>query len=109
MTLGVENLSEALGCERLEAAVVKREEVEEEEGRESEEREEERRREEEAQFTDSTAFLKGTQSLNPHNDYSQVSPEAEKLKTFWRADFCMQNFPDDKKVRKFKFCNKNSA
>ncbi len=23
------------------------------------------------EFTDSTAFLKGTQSLNPHNDYSQ--------------------------------------
>ena len=25
----------------------------------------------EEEFTDSTAFLKGTQSLNPHNDYSQ--------------------------------------
>ncbi len=24
------------------------------------------------EFRDSTAFLKGTQSLNPHNDYSQV-------------------------------------
>ena len=23
------------------------------------------------EFRDSTAFLKGTQSLNPHNDYSQ--------------------------------------
>jgi len=27
--------------------------------------------EEEGEFRDSTAFLKGTQSLNPHNDYSQ--------------------------------------
>jgi mRNA (2'-O-methyladenosine-N6-)-methyltransferase len=25
----------------------------------------------EDEFRDSTAFLKGTQSLNPHNDYSQ--------------------------------------
>ena len=25
----------------------------------------------EREFRDSTAFLKGTQSLNPHNDYSQ--------------------------------------
>ena len=35
--------------------------------------------------------------------------EAEKLKTFRRADFCVQNFPDDKKVRKFKFCDKKGA
>ena len=32
--------------------------------------------------------------------------EADKLKTFRRADFCVQNFLDDKKERKFKFCNK---
>ena len=32
-----------------------------------------------------------------------VFPEAEKLKNFLRADFCVQNFPDDKKVHKFKY------
>ena len=28
------------------------------------------------------------------------------MKTFRRADFCVQNFPDDKKVHKLKFCDK---
>ena len=72
VTLGVDDLSEALGCEqRLQG---RKEEGERREGREEcdEEGEEEgRRSEEETQFRDSTAFLKGTQSLNPHNDYSQ--------------------------------------
>ena len=36
----------------------------------------------------------------------QLDGEAEKLKTFWRADFCMQNILDDKKVHKYKICNK---
>ena len=40
------------------------------------------------------------------HDHTSSDPEAEKLKTFQRADFCVQNFPDDKKVRKFKFCGK---
>jgi len=71
VTLGVDNLSEALGCEerlhgRKESSV-RRQSRDEGEG----EMEEEGRSEEEAQFRDSTAFLKGTQSLNPHNDYSQ--------------------------------------
>ena len=35
--------------------------------------------------------------------------EAEKLKTFRRADFCVQIFPDNKKVPKFKFCNKKGC
>ena len=71
VTLGVDNLSEALGCQqRLQGrkediALQDREECE------GEVEEEERRSEEETQFRDSTAFLKGTQSLNPHNDYSQ--------------------------------------
>ena len=64
-------MSEALGCQqRLQGrkediALQDREECE------GEVEEEERRSEEETQFRDSTAFLKGTQSLNPHNDYSQ--------------------------------------
>ena len=32
--------------------------------------------------------------------------EAEKLKTFRRANFCVQNFPEDQKVVKFKCCDK---
>ena len=71
VTLGVDNLTEALGCEerlhgRKESSV-RRQSRDEGEG----DMEEEGRSEEEAQFRDSTAFLKGTQSLNPHNDYSQ--------------------------------------
>lgn len=30
------------------------------------------------EFHDSTAFLKGTQSLNPHNDYSQNFVDTEQ-------------------------------
>ena len=67
----MDDLSEALGCQqrlqgrREEGVRQGREECEEEV------EEEGRRSEEETQFRDSTAFLKGTQSLNPHNDYSQ--------------------------------------
>ena len=90
MTLGVDNLSEALGSDVVEpkrrlgqgAEVSSRcggggegdtgngdsrhhreSSSENERGKEAGEQEQE--------FRDSTAFLKGTQSLNPHNDYSQ--------------------------------------
>ena len=87
MTLGVDNLSEALGSDVVEpkrrlgqgAEVNSRcggggegdtgngESRHHREGS-SEDKE---AGEQEQEFRDSTAFLKGTQSLNPHNDYSQ--------------------------------------
>ena len=42
--------------------------------------------------------MQGLLSMGP-------TQEADKLKSFRRADFCVQNFPDDKKVRTFKFCD----
>ena len=69
VTLGVDNLSEALGSDTLEPAVKRVGEVSISKDRteDSEDKAEREARE----FRDSTAFLKGTQSLNPHNDYSQ--------------------------------------
>ena len=65
----VDNLSEALGSDTLEPAVKRVGEVSLSKDRteDSEDKAEREARE----FRDSTAFLKGTQSLNPHNDYSQ--------------------------------------
>jgi len=75
VTLGVENLSEALGCDNL-TPKVKRKPVNVEESKAVNKQEDDTDSRkpppvEEAEFRDSTAFLKGTQSLNPHNDYSQ--------------------------------------
>ena len=67
VTLGVENLSEALGSDTLEPAVKRVGDVRDSKEEDSEDKAEREARE----FRDSTAFLKGTQSLNPHNDYSQ--------------------------------------
>ena len=68
VTLGVDNLSEALGSDTVEPAVKRIAEVRD--SKEAEEGEDKSEREDK-EFRDSTAFLKGTQSLNPHNDYSQ--------------------------------------
>ena len=35
-----------------------------------------------------------------------ATAEEEKWKTFQRADFCVQNFPDNNKVHKFEFFDK---
>ena len=88
MTLGVDNLSEALGSDVVEpkrrlgqgAEVTSRcggegdtgngDSRHHREGSSEGERGKEAG-EQEQEFRDSTAFLKGTQSLNPHNDYSQ--------------------------------------
>ena len=67
VTLGVDNLSEALGSDTLEPSVKKVGDVRGSKEEYSEDKAEREARE----FRDSTAFLKGTQSLNPHNDYSQ--------------------------------------
>ena len=68
MTLGVDNLSEALGSDTVEPAVKRIAELHDrKEGEDCEDKSER----EDKEFRDSTAFLKGTQSLNPHNDYSQ--------------------------------------
>ena len=68
VTLGVDNLSEALGSDTVEPAVKRIAEVRDrKEGEDCEDKSER----EDKEFRDSTAFLKGTQSLNPHNDYSQ--------------------------------------
>ena len=67
VTLGVDNLSEALGSDTLEPAVKRVGDVRDSKEEDSEDKAEREARE----FRDSTAFLKGTQSLNPHNDYSQ--------------------------------------
>ena len=73
VTLGVDNLSEALGSDKLEPRVKRKPVVitKDEEEKEPLEDVDTRKPIEEAEFRDSTAFLKGTQSLNPHNDYSQ--------------------------------------
>jgi hypothetical protein len=73
VTLGVDNLSEALGSDKLEPQVKRKPVVitKDEEEKEPLEDVDTRKPIEEAEFRDSTAFLKGTQSLNPHNDYSQ--------------------------------------
>jgi len=60
-TLGVKDLSKALGKCAATTLTAKESVDEEPDGREQVEEE----------FRDSKAFLKGTQSLNPHNDYSQ--------------------------------------
>ena len=74
VTLGVDNLSEALGSDKAEPLASRRrldsdkaEAVCEECPQEAESGGQEA----DTEFRDSTAFLKGTQSLNPHNDYSQ--------------------------------------
>ena len=41
--------------------------------------------------------------------YLYTCDRGRTVKTFRRADFCVQNFPDDKKVGNLKFCDKNSA
>merc|ERR1719334_1821018 len=67
-SLGVDNLSEALGSDKQ----LKLNQVDEGDGVGVEENENDENEDSGAQeFRDSTAFLKGTQSLNPHNDYSQ--------------------------------------
>ena len=68
VTLGVDNLSEALGSDTVEPAVKRIAEVVD--SKEADDGEDKAERED-REFRDSTAFLKGTQSLNPHNDYSQ--------------------------------------
>ena len=68
VTLGVDNLSEALGSDTVEPAVKRMVEVQER--KEADDGDDKAEREE-REFRDSTAFLKGTQSMNPHNDYSQ--------------------------------------
>jgi mRNA (2'-O-methyladenosine-N6-)-methyltransferase len=76
-TLGVDNLAEALGTEkhpRLQQQQLARQELtgnasSKDSSSSSANRSPEKKQEQE--FRDSTAFLKGTQSLNPHNDYSQ--------------------------------------
>ena len=88
VTLGVDDLSAALGCERLKGGGGGRmpqrgeAEVEEQEGGEGEDR---------AQFRDSTAFLKGTQSLNPHNDYSQNFVDSGQRPQNFIRDTGLQN------------------
>jgi len=73
VTLGVDNLSEALGSDKIEPHVKRKPVVVSRSDEEKEQIEDNDSRKpiEEAEFRDSTAFLKGTQSLNPHNDYSQ--------------------------------------
>ena len=64
----MDNLSEALGSDRVEPPASRRllqSEAEEDKCGECGDTEDAE------EFRDSTAFLKGTQSLNPHNDYSQ--------------------------------------
>jgi len=64
-SLGVDNLSEALGSD------VKKKKETANEIQEPEDQDQDQSDKKEQEFRDSTAFLKGTQSLNPHNDYSQ--------------------------------------
>ena len=78
VTLGVDNLSEALGSDKTEPQASRRRlDSDKEEARGCEECPQEAEsgaaggQEADTEFRDSTAFLKGTQSLNPHNDYSQ--------------------------------------
>ena len=77
MTLGVDNLSEALGSDKAEPVASSRRLDSAKEVARCQECPEETEpgaaggQEADTEFRDSTAFLKGTQSLNPHNDYSQ--------------------------------------
>ena len=92
VTLGVDDLSKALGCEKLKGGGgggggggrrrPHRDSEEEQEGGEGEDR---------AQFRDSTAFLKGTQSLNPHNDYSQNFVDSGQRPQNFIRDTGLQN------------------
>merc|ERR1719334_225726 len=67
-SLGVDNLSEALGSDKQ----LKLNQVDEGDGVGVEKTSNlEKKSVQEQEYRDSTAFLKGTQSLNPHNDYSQ--------------------------------------
>jgi mRNA m6A methyltransferase non-catalytic subunit len=73
-TLGVENLAEALGSEkhpRLQHQQAVRQELIGNAGAKESGASRSPEKKQEQEFRDSTAFLKGTQSLNPHNDYSQ--------------------------------------
>jgi hypothetical protein len=80
-TLGVKDLSKALGCKSShhDQHESKRKKSEGEGGASGDRDSavttsssaEDQQDQEESEFRDSTAFLKGTQSLNPHNDYSQ--------------------------------------
>ena len=47
--------------------------------------------------------------MDTKNENCGLPSEAEKLTIFGRADICVQNFPDDKKVCKFQFCGQNSG
>ena len=82
VTLGVDNLAEALGSDVVERVTNKRKnEIIEEKQKYSRNGADHDRNEDDSdkndsetgqtEFRDSTAFLKGTQSMNPHNDYSQ--------------------------------------
>ena len=79
VTLGVDNISEALGCDRQDSVkngdkhrkLESERETSGQERLEGAENDESNDASDTAEFRDSTAFLKGTQSLNPHNDYSQ--------------------------------------
>ena len=82
VTLGVDNLAEALGSDVIEPVTNKRKnEIIEEKQKHSKNGVDSYREEDnsdrsdpeagQTEFRDSTAFLKGTQSMNPHNDYSQ--------------------------------------
>ena len=74
VTLGVDNLAEALGSDKAEPQASRRRlDSDKQEARceECPQEAESGGQETDTEFRDSTAFLKGTQSLNPHNDYSQ--------------------------------------
>jgi len=69
-SLGVDNLSEAFGSDKHTKLSQNKFEAESNE-QNSKSTSSEKKGVQEQEFRDSTAFLKGTQSLNPHNDYSQ--------------------------------------
>ena len=83
VTLGVDNLAEALGSDVVERVTNKRknEIIEEKQkhsrngaGHDDKDEDDSDKNDPETgqtEFRDSTAFLKGTQPMNPHNDYSQ--------------------------------------
>ena len=77
VTLGVDNLAEALGSDKVEPLASRRRLDSDKKEARCEECPQEAEsgvaggQETDTEFRDSTAFLKGTQSLNPHNDYSQ--------------------------------------
>lgn len=71
-TLGVDDLAEALGTEKHpRLAQQARQEGAGASGTNTGASRSPEKKQQEQEFRDSTAFLKGTQSLNPHNDYSQ--------------------------------------